>query len=58
MTPLHCALEGAAEAQPQPVTEQGIETPADVDTTKVPVCVEEEHLCWRKVAKLVLDNKP
>ena len=57
MTPLHCALEGAAEAQPQLVTEQSIETHANVDTTIVPVSIEEEHLQWGKVAKLVLDNK-
>jgi len=50
-------LEGAAEAQPQLVTEQGIETPAEVDTTIVLVPMEEEHLRRRKVAKLVLDNK-
>ena len=57
MTPLHCALEGAVEALTQLVTEQGIETPADVDTTAVPV-PKEEYLRRRKVVKLVLDNKP
>ena len=57
MTPLHCALEDAVEALTQLVTEQGIETPTDVDTATVPV-LKEEYLRQRKVVKLVLDNKP
>jgi len=57
MTPLHCALEGAVEALTQLVTEQGIETPAEVDTATVPV-PKEEYLRRRKVVKLVLEHKP
>ena len=57
MTPLHCALEGAVGVLTQLVTEQGIETPADLDTATVPV-PKEEYLRRRKVVKPVLDNKP
>jgi ankyrin repeat protein len=55
MTPLHCAVEGGAEAFVRVLGEVGVDGNEEMDTSEVTV-TEEEYYRRRRVVRIVLDH--